>query len=148
MSFNKRTYSELIKLDTFEERFNYLKLSAPIGGDTFGSSRYVNQTFYLSPEWRAVSHKVILRDNACDLGVPGFDIVRAKGDKSRDSVIIVHHMNPITIEQILDRDPDILNPEYLITTKMLTHNLLHYGAKGNLPMHKVNERSANDTTLW
>lgn len=143
-----RTYSDLIKLPTFKERFDYLKVSAPIGSDTFGPERYINQAFYSSVEWRKVSRQVILRDNACDLGVPGFDIVRVKGDKSKDCVIIVHHMNPITIEQIINRDPDILNPEYLITTKMLTHNLLHFGAEGHFPPHKVTERMPGDTKLW
>lgn len=143
-----RTYSELIKLPTFKERFDYLKVHAPIGSDTFGPERFINQAFYRSLEWRRVSREVILRDNACDLGVPGFDIVRVKGDKSKDSVIIVHHMNPITVEQIVNRDPDILNPEYLITTKMLTHNLLHFGGEGNLPPNRVNERKPGDTKLW
>lgn len=143
-----RTYSDLIKLETFEERFNYLKTNSKIGIDTFGPSRYLNQAFYLSPEWRKVCREVVIRDNACDLGVPGFDIVQIKGDRTKDNVIVVHHMNPITPEQILDRNPDILNPEYLITTKMLTHNLLHYGGQGHLPPHKVNERTPGDTKLW
>ena len=148
MKNNVKTYSELVKFESFEERFNYLRVNAPIGAETFGSNRYANQAFYLSPEWRRVTREVILRDNACDLGVPGFDIVRVKGDKSKDNVIIVHHMNPITIEQIIERDPDILNPEYLITTKMLTHNLLHYGSIGNIPAHKVTVRCQGDTKLW
>lgn len=143
-----RTYSELIKLETFQERFEYLRVPSNIGINTFGPERYLNQAFYLSVEWRRACRETIIRDNACDLGVPGFEIVRIEGDKSKDNVIVVHHMNPITPEQILNRDPDILNPEYLITTKMLTHNLLHYGAKGHLPPHKVNERTPNDTKLW
>ena len=143
-----RTYSELITFNTFEERFNYLKVPAPIGADTFGANRYVNQAFYRSPEWKRTVRDVIIRDNACDLGVPGFEIIRAEGDRSKDNVIIVHHMNPITLEQILERDPDIFNPEYLITTKMLTHNLLHYGAANNMPPHRIIVRSSRDTTLW
>lgn len=143
-----RTYSELMSLDSYEDRFNYLKVKSPIGANTFGSNRYVNQAFYRSPEWKQVSRDVIIRDNACDLGMPGFEIIRTEGDRSNDNVIIVHHMNPITLEQIIERDPDILNPEYLITTKMLTHNLLHYGADGNIPLHKVTVRCLGDTTLW
>lgn len=148
MMMKIRTYTELIQLETFQERFEYLKCDSRIGIDTFGPNRYLNQAFYLSLEWRRTAREVILRDNACDLGVPGFEIIQIKGDRSKDNIIVVHHMNPITPEQILERDPDILNPEYLITTRMLTHNLLHYGAKGNLPPHKVTERTPNDTKLW
>ena len=143
-----RTYSELITFKTFEERFEYLKVIAPIGAITFGSSRYANQAFYRSPEWLSVARKVIIRDNGCDLGMPGFEIIRDERDKSRENVIIVHHMNPITLEQILDRDPDIFNMEYLITTKMITHNMIHYGGQNHMPPHKVTIRTPNDTVLW
>ncbi|MBP5598082.1 MAG: hypothetical protein J6Y02_22125 [Pseudobutyrivibrio sp.] len=143
-----RTYSELILLDTFEERFNYLKVKAPIGAITFGGHRYACQQFYRSPEWKRVCRDVILRDNCCDLGLPGYEIERIPGDRSRNDIVIVHHMNPITIEQILERDPDILNMEYLITTRHSTHNCIHYGEDGVIPEMRLVVRTPNDTAIW
>ena len=134
-----RTYSELITNDSFLDRYNYLKLTGQVGIDTFGLDRYLNQSLYRSRRWYNVRNQVILRDNGCDLGVDGYDIF---------GKIIVHHMNPITVEQILNRDPDILNEEYLITTRKLTHNHIHYGEEDVVPELKVNVRTPNDTTLW
>lgn len=137
-----RTYSELIKIPTFEERFEYLKLDGIIGEETFGFDRYINQLFYRSPEWRSFRNKIIIRDNACDLGIPGRDI-RGK------AMLLIHHMNPITKEQIQNGDPDIMNPEYVITTmRSPTHEAIHYGDASILLGVGLNERVLNDTCLW
>jgi len=133
-----RTYSELITLQTFEERFNYLSLSGSIGIVTFGFDRYLNQEFYNSWSWRSVRDKIILRDNACDLGVPGRDIFDA---------IRIHHMNPITVEEVESGNPIIFNPEYLICSSLRTHNGIHFGSYeilSDLPI----ERKKGDTKLW
>ena len=133
-----KTYSELITLDTFEERFQYLRLDGTVGVDTFGFDRIFNQRFYTSTEWRRVRDEVIFRDNGCDLGVRGYEI----GGK-----IIIHHINPICLDD-LDRHSDLLlNPEYLITTTHATHNAIHYGDKRLLITAPV-ERSRNDTCPW
>lgn len=133
-----KTYSELITLDTFEERFQYLRLDGTVGVDTFGFDRIFNQRFYTSTEWRRVRDEVIFRDNGCDLGVRGYEI----GGK-----IIIHHINPICLDD-LDRHSDfLLNPEYLITTTHATHNAIHYGDERLLITAPV-ERSRNDTCPW
>lgn len=133
-----KTYSELITLDTFEERFRYLRLDGTVGVDTFGFDRIFNQRFYTSTEWRRVRDEVIFRDNGCDLGVRGYEI----GGK-----IIIHHINPICLDD-LDRHSDLLlNPEYLITTTHATHNAIHYGDERLLITAHV-ERSRNDTCPW
>ena len=134
-----RCYAELRTLESFEERFNYLKLGGEVGKDTFGFDRYLNQLFYRDPEWKRTRDKVIIRDNGCDLGI-GDHIIRSK--------ILIHHMNPITKEDILDRNPDILNPEYLITTMYDTHNAIHYGDERYLRRFQVIERKPNDTIPW
>ena len=136
---NIRTYSELIKLPTFEERFEYLKLDGKVGEDTFGFDRYLNQIFYKSKEWLTVRNYVITRDNGCDLGSPDHEI--------RGNRIIIHHMNPITKEDILNRSDILLNPEYLISTIDPTHNAIHFGSSDLLPKDPV-ERSKNDTCPW
>lgn len=133
-----RTYSELITLPTFEERYEYLKLNGVVGEETFGFDRYINQLFYRSQEWRSVRNHVILRDNGCDLGVPGREI---------NGRILIHHMNPITKEDILNRSDFLMNPEYLISTIDITHNAIHYG-DANLLMKDPIERSKNDTCPW
>ena len=133
-----RTYSELVQLPTFRERFEYLKLDGTIGEDTFGFDRYLNQIFYKSKEWAAVRREVIIRDNGCDLGVDGYEI-RGK--------ILIHHMNPIRQQDILRRSDLLLNPEYLITTVLSTHNAIHYGDEHLLPIVPI-ERSRNDTCPW
>lgn len=132
-----RTYSELIKFKTFDERFNYLKLNGIVGEATFGRDRYLNQMLYMSPMWKQTRSKIILRDNACDLGVDGYDI---------HTRIIIHHMNPITIDDILARSEDLYNPEFLITVTHTTHNAIHYGDASLLL--SIAERKPNDTKLW
>ena len=113
-----RTYSELIALPTFEERYQYLRLDGRVGKETFGFDRWLNQRFYKDPEWRSIRDDVIIRDNGCDLGIEGRDI---------RSLIIVHHMNPITQEDILERRSILLDPENLICVTDRTHKAIHYG---------------------
>lgn len=133
-----RRYSELIKLQTFEERFDYLKLQGIVGESTFGFDRYLNQMLYTSKRWRSVRDKVIIRDNACDLAMDDYDIY---------DMIIVHHMNPITVEDIEQDHDDIYNLEYLICTTQRTHNAIHYGNSDLLP-RLPKERRPGDTSLW
>lgn len=133
-----RTYSELKMLQTFDERFNYLKLLGKVGQETFGFDRYLNQNLYCSPEWKRVRRQVIIRDDGYDLGVDGYDLV---------GKIIVHHMNPITIEDIESGNPDIFDPEYLISVSEETHNAIHYGDRSLLPKQVI-MRYAGDTKLW
>ena len=133
-----RTYTDLIKLETFEERYEYLRLDGTVGSDTFGFDRYLNQIFYRSQRWKKVRDEVIIRDNGCDLGVEGYEI---------NGRIIIHHMNPITIEDI-QRDSDLLlDPEFLICTIHRTHNAIHYGDSSLLIKAPV-ERRKNDTCPW
>jgi hypothetical protein len=133
-----RTYSELITLPTFKERFDYLKLDGTVGKETFGFDRYLNQNFYSSYEWKKVRRDVIIRDQGCDLGVLGMDIL----DKA-----IVHHMNPICVDDILNVTDYLLNPEYLITTCYATHNALHYSEE-SLKYRDPAIRTPGDTCLW
>lgn len=133
-----RTYSELSKLKTFKERFEYLKLDGLIGEETFGWDRYLNQVFYKSPEWRSTRDKIIVRDNGRDLGVEGYDIF---------GKIIIHHMNPMSLGDIANRNPDIFNPEYLICVSHETHNAIHYGDANQLNLGPI-ERTVNDTCPW
>lgn len=133
-----RSYSELIMLPTFEERFNYLKLDGLAGVETFGFDRYINQKFYKSREWKRIRDQVILRDSGCDLGVPDYDIY---------GKIIIHHMNPISLSDILYLEDTVINPEYLITTTHQTHNAIHFGNANNLS-RKPAERKPNDTCPW
>lgn len=136
---NIRTYSELIALPTFEERYNYLKLDGKVGEETFGSDRWLNQLFYKKdPDWLAIRDKIIIRDNGCDLAVSGRDI---------HSRILIHHMNPITKEDILCRSEFLLNPEYLICTTKNTHDAIHYGDESLLVKDPV-KRYKNDTCPW
>lgn len=135
---NIKTYSELITLPTFEERFEYLKIGGKVGVDTFGFDRYLNQIFYRSDEWKSIRDEVIIRDNGCDLGIEGRVIY---------SRIIVHHMNPITKDDILNRSDFLLNPEFLICTIKLTHDAIHYGDSSILLTEPV-IRTKNDTCPW
>ena len=135
---NIRTYSELITLSTFEERYKYLQLSSSIGEETFGFDRYLNQNFYRSKEWKRIRDFVIIRDNGCDLGVE---------DRNIYGKIIIHHMNPIRTKDIQDVSDYLLNPEYLICTTHQTHNAIHYGDE-NLLVRNPIERTANDTCPW
>lgn len=136
---NIRTYSELMKLSTFEERYEYLKLNGSVGEDTFGYDRYLNQLFYKTKEWISLRNYIITRDNGCDLGASDREI---RGDK-----IIIHHMNPISKGDILNRSEYLLNPEYLICTTSNTHNAIHYGNSDLLYKGPV-VRSKNDTCPW
>lgn len=133
-----KSYSEMLQHSTFEERFRYLSLHGSVGRETFGFDRYVNQAFYTSREWRALRFEIIARDLGCDLGVQGYEI---------HDQILIHHMNPIGVKHVLDRDPDILNPEYLICTTKRTHNAIHFGDESQLPRVLV-ERRPGDTKLW
>ena len=133
-----RTYSELIKLPTFEERFEYLRLNGRVGEDTFGFDRYINQIFYRSQRWKSIRDQIIIRDNACDLASEGFDIYGR---------ILIHHMNPITLKDIERESEYLLDPEILICTSHNTHNAIHYGDR-NLLVTAPIERTKNDTCPW
>lgn len=133
-----RTYSELSRLATFEERFEYLKLDGSVGDVTFGYDRYINQQFYASAEWKMARDYVISRDNGCDLGAAGYEIHNG---------LLIHHINPMTPEDIIHGEMWIVDPQYLITTTQRTHNAIHYGNVSLLPP-VVPERTKNDTKLW
>lgn len=133
-----RTYRELRRIETFEDRFRYLSLRGRVGDSTFGFDRWINQEFYRSHQWRQLRHHVIARDMGCDLGVEGYEI--------HDRVII-HHMNPMNADDIVHGEESILDPEFLITTTHRTHNAIHYGDESLLPRPLV-ERRFGDTKLW
>lgn len=132
-----RTYSDLRQLTTFEDRFEYLRLVGKVGFPTFGHERWMNQHFYTSSEWRRIRNEVIARDNGFDLGVEGHPIA---------GKIIVHHMCPLNPEMLEESDETILNPEYLISCSIMTHNAIHFGDAA--PDHKPVERRPGDTLLW
>ena len=138
MMKNIKTYSELITIPTFEERFEYLKLDGQVGVETFGFNRYLNQVFYKSDEWLSIRDYVITRDNGCDLGMEGYEIYGR---------ILIHHINPITKDDIIQRSRILLDPENLITTVKRTHDAIHYG-DSNLLMKAPIERRKNDTCPW
>lgn len=133
-----RTYSELLRSNTFEDRFNYLKLGGSVAESTFGFDRYINQQFYRSRQWRDIRNHVIARDEGLDLGCPGYEIY----DR-----IVIHHMNPMRPEDIEHGDDSILDPEFLITTTHRTHNAIHYGDE-SLLVRPLVERRPGDTTPW
>lgn len=133
-----RTYSELRHRITFDERFDYLSLKGVVGQSTFGFDRWINQHFYRSREWKDARSAVIVRDNGCDLGVPGYEIY---------ADLIVHHMNPLSAEDIDKGESWILDPEFLITTSLKTHNAIHYGNESLLPRGPI-ERKPGDTKVW
>ena len=133
-----RTYSELITLPTFEERFKYLQLNGQVGESTFGFDRYMNQVFYRSQKWKSIRDFVIIRDCGCDLGVDGYDI---------HGKIIIHHMNPLSMRDIETESDFLLNPDFLICTTHNTHNAIHYGDE-NLLVTAPIERTKNDTCPW
>lgn len=133
-----RTYSELIKLPTFEERYKYLRLRGVVGEETFGFDRFINQDFYRSREWKSIRDFIIVRDNGCDLAMEGYDI---------HGKIIIHHMNPVTIKDIQKNSAFLMEPEYLISTTLSTHNAIHYGDESLLIKEPV-RRSKNDTCPW
>lgn len=134
-----RTYTELIQLSSFEDRFNYLKLNGVVANETFGFDRYLNQQFYKSSEWKRIRQQVIIRDRACDLGCPDHEIF---------GQVIIHHMNPISLDDLENNPEILLDPEYLICVSMETHNALHYGDSSYLSKETVVERKPGDTTPW
>ena len=133
-----RSYSELRRFTEFDDRFDYLKLNGEVGRSTFGFDRWVNQRFYTSYEWKRARNQVILRDNGCDLGIPGYEI---------NGAILIHHINPMVVDDIVHGEEWIFNPEYLITTTHNTHNAIHFGDDKLLPK-VVLTRVPNDTKLW
>ena len=133
-----KCYSELITIPTFIERYRYLKIGGRVGADTFGHDRYLNQILYHSPEWYDFRDAIVIRDNGCDLAHPEFELC----DR-----IIVHHINPITVEDVLRRDPKIFDPENAISTCLNTHNAIHYGDESRLMLLPIT-RTKNDTCPW
>lgn len=133
-----KTYSELIRIPTFEERYRYLRIGGKVGAETFGFDRYLNQMFYQTDEWRSIRNFVIVRDSGCDLGIL---------DREIQGLILVHHMNPISKEDILRRSKYLLDPEYLICTMKSTHDAIHYGDESLLILPPI-ERAPNDTCPW
>lgn len=136
-----RTYSELVSFNSFEERFEYLNLCGNVGEETFGFDRYLNQLFYRSKLWKKIREEVILRDNGCDLGILDVPI---------NGKILVHHMNPALVIDFREFSPDLLNPEYLISVSLKTHNALHFGINVDdyILRNSIIERKPNDTKLW
>lgn len=133
-----RSYKELRRLETFEDRYDYLKLRGVVGASTFGFDRWMNQAFYSSREWRLIRSHIIVRDNGCDLGIDGYEM---------HDRIYIHHINPMSVAHITQGDEDILDPEYLIATSHRTHNAIHYGDERMLRQPLV-QRTAGDTKLW
>ena len=134
-----RCYTELSKLKTFDERFRYLLLGGKVGEDTFGAERYFNQVFYRSSEWKSIRQKVIIRDNGCDMGLEDYGI---------GSTVYIHHMNPITMEDIERRSEFLLDPEFLVCVSFDTHNAIHYGNDQYLLNNTLVERRPNDQCPW
>ena len=133
-----RSYSELIRIPTFKERYEYLRLFGKVGKETFGYDRYLNQVLYTSDEWRRFRRDIIIRDNGCDLGCEGYEL---------QSIIIVHHINPITVEDVLNRSHMVFDPDNVISVSHNTHQAIHYGDESLLPLLPV-ERSRYDTCPW
>lgn len=138
ITMRHKSYSELCLYETFEERLEYLRLGGGVGHATFGFDRYLNQYFYKSYEWKQVKNHVILRDNGCDLGIPGYEI---------HAEMLIHHINPMTIDDIINKEDWVLDPNFLITTTHRTHNAIHYGRKSPYPQVAL-ARTPNDTKLW
>lgn len=136
-----KTYTEMLSYQTIEERFEYLKLHGQVGESTFGSRRYLNQILYKSKEWRMFRNKIIIRDGACEFGLKDYQINDPKD-------IRIHHIEPITIEDILNKDPKIFDPNNVICVSDLTHKALHYGDASSLPNKQFIERTKNDTCPW
>lgn len=135
----EKSYSTLIKYQTFEERFRYLLLKGSVGIDTFGYDRYLNQMLYTSSEWRRLRDQIIIRDNGCDLGLDDYPI---------NGKVVIHHINPITLDDVLQHSSDIFNPEYLICVSHHTHNAIHYGDDSYAESNILRERQPNDTIPW
>lgn len=134
-----RSYTELSKLSTFNERFDYLKLSGKVGIETFGYDRYLNQVLYTSPKWKTLRNHILVRDNGNDLGLDGYPIYGR---------VIIHHINPITIDDVINYSPDVFDPEFLVCTAHKTHNAIHYGDDNYKRTQQVVERRPNDTIPW
>lgn len=134
----KRAYSELIQIPTFKERFKYCQLSGQVGIDTFGFDRYLNQTLYRSAKWRSLRNQIIIRDNGCDLAHLDFPVNKS---------ILIHHLNPITEQDVLNESAVLFDPENLICVSHQTHNAIHYGSEALLPKGEI-ERKQNDTCPW
>ena len=132
------TYSELIKIPTFKDRFEYLKLTGEVGADTFGFDRYLNQTFYKSAIWRKIRNQIIVRDNGCDMAHPDYPIA---------GKIVIHHLNPVDQDDVIYQRDILLNPEFLVCVSLMTHNAIHYGSQELLPSDPI-ERKPNDTCPW
>lgn len=133
-----KTYTELLQRSSFEDRYDYLALKGSVGMSTFGYDRWLNQRFYTSSQWKSLRSYVIVRDEGCDLAVPGFEIHER---------VYIHHMNPMTVEDLTHGNEDVLDPEFLITTTHRTHNAIHYGDKNLLPK-QYTPRRPGDTKLW
>ena len=133
-----RTYSELLTIPTFEERFEYLQLKGSVGKDTFGYDRYLNQVLYHSPEWKRLRNQIIIRDGGCDLACDGYDIY---------SKVLIHHLNPITVEDVLARSRKVFDPDNLVCVSHNTHNAIHYGDVDLLATGLI-IRTKNDTCPW
>lgn len=138
MKMNTKTYSELISIPTYEERFKYLQIKGAVGIDTFGYDRYLNQTLYRSAEWKRLRNEIIIRDDGCDLAFDGYQI---------NSRILIHHLNPISVNDVKNRNPKVFDPENLVCVSHITHNAIHYGDESLLVKDPV-VRSANDTCPW
>ena len=135
----KKTYNELITFDKFEDRFEYLRIKGNVGEATFGSQRYLNQMLYRNTQWRSIRNKVIIRDNGCDLAHPDYEI--------NGQAAYIHHINPITIDDIVNENPKIFDMNNLITTTFQTHQAIHYGSRDILLLNPI-ERKPNDTCPW
>ena len=133
-----KTYSELITIPTFEERFEYLQLKGSVGKDTFGYDRYLNQVLYRSPEWKRLRNQIIIRDGGCDLACDGYDIYNK---------VLIHHLNPITVEDVLARSRKVFDPDNLVCVSHNTHNAIHYGDVDLLATGPI-IRTKNDTCPW
>lgn len=144
-----KTYSELITIPSFEERFRYLQLDGQVGKETFGYDRYLNQVLYNSQEWRRFRHEIIIRDNACDLAHEDHEIPSWRDENGliHGPKILIHHINPITVDDVVNRRSIVFDPENTITTILSTHNAIHYGDENLLPKAPI-ERSKNDMCPW
>lgn len=146
-----KTYSEVIRLDSFLDRFNYLKLNGSVGDETFGWGRYLNQYFYRSAKWKKVRNEIIIRDNGCDLAMDGYevcgDLILVHGKLQIPNIVRIHHINPITMDDVENDDPCLYDPENLIMTTLQTHNAIHYGDSSGLLM-LPEERKPFDTCPW
>ena len=136
---NDKSYSEMITMSEFDDRFRYAKLDGQVGMDTFGFDRYLNQQFYRSKEWKRLRDQIIIRDNGCDLGVPGHEI---------SGKIYIHHLNPLSPEDITESTEKLFDPDNLVCVSAETHNAIHYGDESILEKNKIVERSPGDTCPW